>query len=86
MANLIPGEALIYERDDRGVVYARYRDPPHNSIPRWIIGGPQDVTNYPLMEYGKWKELVELADHYPTLKIQLDKLLDLYYIIKEKKQ
>ena len=35
---LIPGEALIYERAN-GIVYARYRDPPHNTKPRWIIGG-----------------------------------------------
>jgi hypothetical protein len=34
---LIPDQALIYERAD-GVVYARYRDPPHNTIPRWIVG------------------------------------------------
>lgn len=35
---LIPGEALIYERAN-GVVYARYRDPPHNTLPRWVVGG-----------------------------------------------
>ena len=38
---LIPGEALIYERAD-DVLYARYRDPPHNRIPRWIVGGDAD--------------------------------------------
>ena len=38
MSELIPGQALIYERVD-SVVYARYRDAPHNKIPRWIIGG-----------------------------------------------
>jgi len=37
---MIPGEALIYERAD-GVVYAKYRDPPHNKTSRWIIGGDQ---------------------------------------------
>ena len=36
---LIHGEALIYERGMNGIIYARYRDPPHNSIPRWIVGG-----------------------------------------------
>ena len=35
---MVPGAALIYERTD-GVVYARYRDAPHNKLPRWIIGG-----------------------------------------------
>ena len=37
-SNLLPGEALIYERAD-GVTYAKYRDPPHNTKPRWIVGG-----------------------------------------------
>ena len=45
MDKLIPGESLIYERAN-GVVYARYRDPPHNSIPRWVVGGePEAVEN-----------------------------------------
>jgi len=30
---LIPNQALIYE-SVYGVVYARYRDPPYNEIPR----------------------------------------------------
>ena len=42
---LIPGEALIYERAN-GVVYARYRDPPHNKLPRWVVGGdPRGFIN-----------------------------------------
>ena len=55
---LLPGEALIYERSD-GVVYAHYRDPPHNTIPRWIIGGDPagvaraqgDLLNYAMGTY-----------------------------------
>lgn len=43
-SGLIPGQSLIYERVD-GVVYARYRDPPHNTIPRWIVGGDPDALN-----------------------------------------
>ena len=35
---LIPGQALIYERAN-GVTYARYRDPPHNMIEGWVVGG-----------------------------------------------
>ena len=43
MGSLLPNEALIYERAN-GVVFARYRDPPHNKIPRWIIGGdPEEL-------------------------------------------
>ena len=37
-SEIIPGEALIYEHAN-GVTYARYRDPPHNTKPRWVIGG-----------------------------------------------
>lgn len=79
---LIPGEALIYERVN-GVVYARYRDPPYNQIERWTIGG----ENYQgqLLGYADWQELMKLAEQHPTLKTQLDKLINLYYIIKEEK-
>ena len=51
MGTLIPGEALIYERAD-GVVYARYRDAPHNKIPRWVVGGaPQQMDLFDSFEY-----------------------------------
>jgi len=82
---LIPGEALIYERSD-GVVYARYRDPPHSSKPRWIIGGdPASVARAQgeLLDYGEWKTLCELAQVNSTLKKQLDRLVQTYYIIKD---
>jgi len=82
---LIPGEALIYERSD-GVVYARYRDPPHNTIPRWIIGGdPAAVAREQgeIIGYIEWQNLCALSLEYPTLKKQLDKLVTTYYIIKK---
>ena len=82
---MIPGEALIYERAN-GVVYARYRDPPHNTLPRWIVGGdPGAVARAQgdLLDYGEWKQLCETAQSYPTLKKQLDKLVTTYYIIKD---
>jgi len=84
---LIPGEALIYERAD-GVVYARYRDPPHNSIPRWIIGGdPGGVARAQgnLLDYGEWQSLCAMSLDNPTLKKLLDKLVTTYYIMKEEK-
>lgn len=84
---LIEGEALIYTRVN-GVVYANYRDPPHNSIPRWIIGGdPGAVARAQgeLLEYSEWQNLCELAIQNPTLKKLLDKLVTTYYIIKENK-
>lgn len=84
---MIPGEALIYERAN-GVVYARYRDPPHNTIPRWIIGGdPISVAraNGNLLSYSEWQELCEMSLEYPTMKKLLKQLVTTYYIVKENK-
>jgi hypothetical protein len=84
MSKLIPGEALIYERAN-GVVYARYRDAPHNKIPRWVIGGdPGAVAREQgdLLNYSEWKELCELAEEYPTIKKLLDQLITTYYMVK----
>ena len=86
MSKLIPGEPLIYERGD-GVVYARYRDPPFNTLyERWIIGGdPGAVARAQgkLLDYGEWQKLCELCEVHPTLKNQMDKLVTTYYLIKD---
>ena len=85
MGTLIPGQALIYERAN-GVVYARYRDPPHNTIPRWIVGGdPVAVARAQgdLLSYTEWQELCNLSLTNITLKKQLDKIVELYYLLKE---
>lgn len=82
---MIPGQALIYTRAN-GVVYANYRDPPHNKIPRWIIGGdPGAVARAQgeLLDYSEWKHLCELAHTNPTLKKLMDKMVNTYYMIKE---
>jgi hypothetical protein len=82
---LIPGAALIYERAD-GVTYARYRDAPHNIQPRWIVGGdPQGVSRAQgnLFSYSEWQEMMELAENYPTLKSQMQKLVTTYYMVKD---
>ena len=84
---LIPGEALIYERAN-GVVWAKYRDSPHNTKPKWIIGGdPGAVARAQgeLLDYGSWKELCELALQNKTLMKQLDKVVTTYWLIKETK-
>ena len=82
---LIPGAALIYERAD-GVTYARYRDPPHNTVPRWIVGGdPIGVSKAQgnLFSYSEWQEMMQLAEDYPTLKSQMQKLVTTYYMVKD---
>jgi hypothetical protein len=87
MGTLIPGAALIYERAN-GVVYARYRDPPHNTIPRWVIGGDPTAVGRAqgeLVSYAEWQELCELAEEYPTIKKLLDKVVVAYYTVKENK-
>ena len=84
---MIPGQALIYERSD-GVVYAHYRDPPHNTIPRWVIGGdPAGMARAQgdLLNYAEWQELCKLSLEYPTLEKLLDKLVTMYYTVKEHK-
>ena len=87
LGNLIPGEALIYERSD-GVVYARYRDPPHNTKPRWIIGGdPAGVARAQgdLLNYSDWQDLCRLSEEYPTIKKLLDQVVTMYYTVKDDK-
>ncbi len=84
-SKMIPGEVLLYTRAN-GVVYAQYRDPPHNDIPRWIIGGdPGAVAKAQgdLLNYAEWKHLCEIAEDNPTIKLLLDKLINTYYMAKE---
>ena len=84
---MIPGQSLIYERSD-GVVYAHYRDPPHNTIPRWIIGGdPAGMARAQgdLLNYAEWQELCKLSLEYPTLRKLLDTLVTTYYTVREHK-
>lgn len=88
MPDLIPEQALIYERAN-GVVYARYRDPPYNEMyERWIIGGDPDAVARAtgnLFSYSDWNDMMRLAENNVTLKTQMKKLLDIYYIVKDEK-
>ena len=86
--DLIPGQALIYERAN-GVVYARYRDPPYNEMyERWIIGGdPEAVSRATgdMFSWSEWQDMIRLAETNHTLRTQMKKLLDIYYIVKDNK-
>ena len=84
MGNLIPHQALIYERAN-GVVFARYRDPPHNKIPRWIIGGDPDATAKALgiVSFDEWKNVMQIAESNANVKKQLDRLMIYYYTVKD---
>ena len=78
MGNLLPGETLIYERVDN-TVYARYANRPE--IPRWQIG----ETAPTILGYKDWRAIVELSDNNPTFKKELDKLINLYYLMRDSK-
>ena len=84
MGNLIPNQALIYERAN-GVVFARYRDPPHNKIPRWVIGGEPEATARALgiVSYDEWKNVMQIAESNANIKKQLDRLMVMYYTVKD---
>lgn len=85
MGNLIPNQALIYERVNE-VVFARYRDPPHNKIPRWVIGGDAKgvaMVQGDLFDYSEWQEIVELSKTNITLRSYIDKIYTTYCLIKE---
>ena len=91
MGDLLQGEALIYERAN-GVVYARYRDAPHDKIPRWIIGGDADGIERAtakeqgdLFTYKDWQEITEMAKTNKTISQYLHKILDIYLLAKESK-
>ena len=81
---LIPGQALIYERAN-GVTYARYRDPPHNMIERWVVGGdPKAVAEaMGIIDYDEWKDIMMTAEDNVTLQKLIKKLRQTYYLIKE---
>ncbi len=76
---LIPGAALIYERSN-GVVYARYRDPPHNIIPRWEIGR---TNNVPVLNNTELRQMIELAQTNPAFGELFNSMLTMYYLLKE---
>ena len=79
MGNLIPNEPLIYERAN-GVVFARYRDPPHNKIPRWVIGGEPDATAKALgiVSFDEWKNVMQIVESNANVKKQFDRLMTMY--------
>ena len=76
---MIPGEALIYERAD-GVIYARYRDPPYNKIPRWPIGGDANQMGIGFTDF---KRMIQLAKTHDGFREAWESLLVQYYLLKE---
>lgn len=85
MGKMLPNEPLIYERVD-GVVYARYAN--RSDIPRWIIGGDSEAVSKAtgnLFSYSDYQDMMRIAQTNETLKSQMKKLLDIYYLIRDEK-
>jgi hypothetical protein len=76
--SLIPGAVLIYERSN-GVVYARYRDPPHNAIPRWEIGRTSNMT---VLNNTELRQMIELAQTNAAFGELFESMLTMYYLLK----
>ena len=79
MGTLIPGQPLIYERAN-GVTYARYRDHPHNKIPRWEIGRD---ANSPAFGYGDFMRMQQIAQHHEGFRDAWENILTQYYLLKD---
>lgn len=82
MKNLIPNQPLIYERAN-SVVYARYANMPN--VDRWIVGGDPVAVGQAqgeLLPYSEWVSMCELALTNHTLKKQLDKAVEIYFLIR----
>lgn len=77
MGSLIPNEVLIYEKA-AGMIYARYRDAPYNTIPRWPVGGTPPTKP----SFEEWVTIKKLAEENENIRKQLDRLIILYYAIK----
>ena len=68
MGDLIPGAKLIYERVD-DTVYARYRDAPHNKIPRWEVGGsPKQME---LFDHWEFEEMMKASKKSLKIKTKI---------------
>lgn len=76
---LIPNQPLIYERAN-GIVYARYRNPPYNAIPRWEIG--RDATS-PQLGYNDFRRMQEIAEIHLGFRAAWNDLLTQYYLLKD---
>lgn len=78
MGNLIPNEVIIYERVGHKL-YARYLNRPE--IPRWTIGYLDVDSNQ--YNYQDWQSIKQLTKTNKNFKEQFDKLMTMYYILKD---
>ena len=79
MGRLKPGTTYIYEKSD-GITYAREFGAPHNE--RFEIGRDYEAEDY-LTQEELWREIRTLAKTNNTLQAELDRVIMLYYLLKE---
>jgi len=77
LSELMPREPIIYERVENKI-YARYRNKPE--IPRWCVNEGDVPT---ILEYNDWRQMLLLSDSNPVFKKELDKIINLYYLLKD---
>jgi len=77
VGSLIPDQPLIYERAN-GVTYARYRDPPYNKQPRWVVG---EMLDSPKWKNDRlWNDIREAAKTNKVLQEALERVIMLYHL------
>ena len=79
MGKLTPGVTLIYERVN-DVIYAR----EEGKTERKEVGRDYDL-HAEMMENKLWGEIRRTAKTNPTLQSELDRVIMLYQLIKDKK-
>ena len=77
MGTLKPNKSIVYEKDNRGQIWARY----HNETDRWLVGGPS-LTH---IEFEEWRNLIKTAQQNTTLRLLLEKTINTYNLIKNEK-
>ena len=76
MGSLEPGKNIVYEKDDKGVVWGRY----HGESERWQVGGTVERSYF--LDYAEWRDMTEMAENNPNLKSLIDKALNTYRLMK----
>jgi hypothetical protein len=80
VGKLIPGEPLIYENAN-GVTYARYRDPPHNQLPRWEIGRTEEsIVRF---EMSLWEDIMRESRKNKQLQDAIERVKIIYALSKK---
>jgi len=77
MGHLKPSKSIVYERDDKGTVWARY----HGEVKRWIVGGPAESNS--IYDYREWRDLIDAAEQNPALAKMVEKTVNTYRLMKK---